>query len=179
MRVSMTSPATAPQALQSLYSDHHRWLRGWLQRRLRCPFDAADLTHDTYARLIGSQRIPRTNESRSWLLQIAKGLLVDLRRRRRVEAAYLQALAILSCQQVAPPPEVHEAALESLVAIDAVLDGMSSRARQAFLLNRLEGLTYPQIAERLNVSVASVQKYMLAAVRICYSTLPQQHAPSR
>ena len=169
-------PRAAPQqVLHSLYSDHHRWLRVWLQRKLGCPFDAADLTHDTYARLIGSRRFPPPAESRGWLVQIAKGLLIDLRRRRRVEIAYRRALAILSEQQQAPAAEYREIALETLVSIATILDTMSPNVREAFLLSRLDRLTYPQIAERLNVSVASVQKYMLTAVKACYFALQTPH----
>ncbi|WP_276204144.1 sigma factor, partial [Delftia tsuruhatensis] len=37
----------------TLYSDHHGWLLGWLRKRLGNAFDAADLTQDTYVRLLG------------------------------------------------------------------------------------------------------------------------------
>jgi DNA-directed RNA polymerase specialized sigma24 family protein len=49
-----------------------------------------------------------------------------------------------------------------------LLDGLSAKARTAFLMSRLEGLAYKEIAARLGVSVASVEKYMAAAVRHCY-----------
>ncbi len=170
--MSAIPPIAQPQqAVVSLYLDHHRYLRSWLQRRLASPADAADLTHDTYVRLLGSQRFPQPEESRSWLVQIAKGLLVDLRRRRRVESAYREALKILVQHDAAPPPETHEAALEALVAIDAVLGTLSAKAREAFLLSRLDRLTYLEIAQRLNVSEASVHKYMLAAVKACRSAV--------
>lgn len=167
-----------PQAFHSLYCDHHQWLQSWLRRRLGCSFDAADLAHDAYERLICSDRAPRhPSESRSWLMQIAKGLVVDLHRRRRLEIAYYEALATLSEPEV-PSTELREIALEALVEIDAILDEMSVKAREAFLLSRLDRLTYPQIAKRLNVSVASVQKYMLSAIKACYSTLSQKHVAS-
>ena len=38
----------------------------------------------------------------------------------------------------------------------------------AFLLSRLEGLSYKEIAERLAVSLSSVEKYMASAIRHCY-----------
>src|SRR5262245_54090157 len=145
------------QAFHTLYSEHHRWLQDWLRRRLGSSCDAADLTHDTYERLICSNRTPEhPDESRSWLVRIAKGLVVDLHRRRRLERAYREALAQLP-ESESPPSEVREIALETLMEIDAILDGLSAKMREAFLLSRLDRLTYPEIAQRLNVSVASVQ----------------------
>lgn len=166
------------QALHTLYHEHHLWLQGWLRRRLGSAFDAADLAHDTYERLICSNRTPdHPSESRSWLVHIAKGLVIDLHRRRRLEKAYLDALALLP-ERETPPAEVREIALETLMEIDAILDGVSAKAREAFLLSRLDRLTYPEIAQRLNVSVASVQKYMLSTVKACYSALYPENVRS-
>ncbi|KAG1250324.1 hypothetical protein G6F68_012863 [Rhizopus microsporus] len=41
--------------------------------------------------------------------------------------------------------------------LDRLLDGLPPKARSAFLLSQLDGLTYPEIAQRLGVSLSSVQ----------------------
>lgn len=61
--------------------------------------------------------------------------------------------------------------IETLLQIDAMLDSMPAKVREAFMLSQFEGLTYPQIAERLQVSVSSVQKYMIRAIQACYQVL--------
>lgn len=61
--------------------------------------------------------------------------------------------------------------LETLLQIDAMLDTMPGKVRQAFILSQFEGLTYAQIAERLGVTVSSVQKYMIRAIQACYRVL--------
>nr|WP_243770979.1 sigma factor [Burkholderia cenocepacia] len=84
--------------MHRLYQDHSPWLLGWLHRRVNDGADAADLLHDTYLRLITSGRLPDSNcpeRSRAFLMQIAKGLVIDLHRRRRLERAYLESLAQL------------------------------------------------------------------------------------
>jgi RNA polymerase sigma-70 factor (ECF subfamily) len=44
----------------------------------------------------------------------------------------------------------------------------ASRAiSSAFLLSRLEGLSYPEIARQLGVCLSSVEKYMATAIRHC------------
>jgi RNA polymerase sigma-19 factor, ECF subfamily len=57
--------------------------------------------------------------------------------------------------------------VEALMEIDALLDGLPPKARLAFLLSQLEGLPYAEIAQRLNVSLSMVKKYMLQAVTHC------------
>jgi RNA polymerase sigma-70 factor (ECF subfamily) len=49
------------------------------------------------------------------------------------------------------------------------LDGLPPKARSAFLLSQLDGLTYPEIAQRLEVSLSSVQQYMVRAMTACYA----------
>ena len=153
--------------VQSLYRDHHRWLRDWLRRKLGCSHHAADLTHDTFVRLLGRKERADPVDPRAYLTTIAHGLVVDFHRRRALERAYLESLAALPGPQ-APSPGTRAIVLEALVAIDAMLDGMTPAVRQAFILSQLEGLTYAQIAARLQVTVRTVNNYMLKALEHCY-----------
>lgn len=43
------------QSIEGLYTDHYGWLKAWLRRRLDNSFDAADLAHDTFFRLLVRQ----------------------------------------------------------------------------------------------------------------------------
>lgn len=58
--------------------------------------------------------------------------------------------------------------LETLVAIDRLLDGLPLAARKAFLLWRLEELTQEQIAAQLGISRTSVRRHLAAAAERCY-----------
>ena len=166
-------PATeyaTSQSLETLYVDHHHWLRGWLRRKLGNAFDAADLAHDTCLRLLRAGRVPAPAESRQHLAQIANGLVIDLYRRRQIEAAYLAAVAALP-EVHAPSEEARALAVEALVQIDPVLARLAPKPREALLLCKLDGLGYREIAQRLQVSVSSVEKYIAAGLLACYQAL--------
>jgi len=169
-RFSACTGAVSPEVL---YREHHGWLFGWLWRRLGCADDAADLTHDTYLRIVASGRLPRPEQSRPFLIQVARGLAIDLHRRRALERAYLEVLASRPPDRM-PSAEHRAMVLETLAEIDRALDRLPARVRETFVLSQFEGLTYSAIAERLGVSVASVRKYMLSAATALLATL---HAP--
>jgi RNA polymerase sigma-70 factor (ECF subfamily) len=59
--------------------------------------------------------------------------------------------------------------LEALIDIDRMLDSLKPAVRNAFLWAQLEGLTCPQIAERLGVSLATAERYVAKALRSCYA----------
>lgn len=151
----------------SLYQQHHRWLLGWLRQRLDCPAQAADLSQDTFVRLLQQPQRPTIDEPRALLGTIARGLLIDHYRRRSLERAYLQALAML-LEPLHPGPEEQLQHLQTLVALDRVLDGLKPCVRETFLLSQVEGLAYAEIAQRLGRSISSIQQYMGQALRHCH-----------
>jgi RNA polymerase sigma factor (sigma-70 family) len=156
------------QEVATLYGDHHGWLQGWLRKKLGNAFDAADLAQDVFMRLLVRKVSLDLIEPRAYLSTIARGLVVEHWRRRELELAWLETLAQLP-EAEAPSPESRLVFLETLIAIDRMLDQLKPAVRQAFLLAQLEGLTCPQIAERIGVSLATVERYIAAALRHCYA----------
>ncbi|MDT7834799.1 sigma-70 family RNA polymerase sigma factor [Aquabacterium sp. OR-4] len=156
------------QQVHALYSHHHGWLHGWLRNRLGCTHRAADLAHDTFVRLLSARLPPRLDAPRAYLCTIAKGLVIDHWRRRDLEQAWLDTLAAWPEAEV-PSPEHRLVILEALVAIDQALDELPAAVRQAFLWAQLEGLSCPQIAQRLGVSLATAERHVAKGLRRCYA----------
>lgn len=161
----MSSDSSA--TVTSLYSDHHGWLYKWLCGKLGNSFDAADLAHDTFLRVLAQRRADlAVREPRGYLATIARGLMVDRFRRQAVEQAYLDALA-LQAEATALSAEAHALLVELLVAIDALLHKLGSRTREIFLLAQLEGLTQAEIAQQTGVSLPTVRKHLVRAYTEC------------
>jgi RNA polymerase sigma-70 factor (ECF subfamily) len=155
------------QTLHDLYRDHRGWLESWLRRRMGNACDAADLSQDTFLRLLASsQRIADLHEPRAYLLTVGKRLLSNFYQRRSLEQAYLNALASLP-EDCVPSPEQRWLLLETLQALDELLDGLPRAVRRAFLWSQLESLSYQQIAERLAVSERTIKRYMAQAYEHC------------
>ncbi len=167
MALIPASDASASCSVDTLYRDHHRWLHRWLSLRLGPAGDAVDLVHDTYVRILASGRMPAAGRERAFLMQTAKGLVIDLHRRRELESAYLEALAAQG-DSYAPSEEQRAIVLETLLHIDRILSGLPRKAAWAFLLSQIDGLGYAEIAARLDVSVSSVTKYIAQALQACY-----------
>lgn len=156
------------EEMRALYSDHHGWLYDWLRKRLGCAHNAADLAHDAFLRVMVSRRPPAElgGEPRALLTHIAKGLVIDHWRRQTVERAYLEALAHAP-EAETPSPETRLLILEALYRVEAMLRGLPVRTREIFLLAQLDGLTYPQIADRLDTSLITVKRHMRSAFSAC------------
>ncbi len=153
--------------LHTFYSDHHGWLKSWLRARLGNAADAADFAQDTFLRVMQRCDLGAIDTPRAFLRTVARGLVIDHWRREELQRAWLESLAHLP-EAEAPSPEAREMVLELLEHIARMLDGLKPRVRSAFLLAQCEGLTHVQIAERLGVSVRSVERYVAEALYHCY-----------
>ncbi|MBB1596440.1 sigma-70 family RNA polymerase sigma factor [Achromobacter sp. UMC46] len=150
-----------------LYREHHGWLSIWLRKKLGNSFDAADLAHDTFVRVMtGRRKDGMGAEPRALLTHIAKGLVVDHWRRRALEDAYLAVVAQLPAPE-APSPEVRALILETLHAIDATLRTLPAKTREIFLLSQFDGMAYADIAACQRVSLATVKRHMQKALTAC------------
>jgi len=156
-----------------MYASNHQWLVNWLSRRIGCPYFAADMAQDTFARVLSARQSFYIEEAKALLTTIAKGLVVDYYRRSALEHAYLKALALLPEPEI-PSAESRAILLETMIEVDRMLDSLSSKARRIFLLSQIDGLTYPEIAIKEKVTVSSVQKYMTKAYTVCYQVLQEK-----
>jgi len=163
------SSAESPlqQQVHQLYSDHHGWLYGWLRGRLGNAFDAADLAHDTFLRILNKpRRFDGFDGARAYLSTVAKGLCIDLWRRREIEHAWLETLA--AQPEACEPSAEHRAiVLQALFEIDAMLSRLSPKAAQAFVMAMAHGMTDKEIAAELGVSDRMVRKYTSSAMLHC------------
>lgn len=152
--------------IENLYEQHNSWLTGLLQRKLGCPHHAADIAHDVFLRILGKSLIPDIYSPRPYLSKIAMGLVANQWRRADIEKAYLQALSNQP-QAEEISAETRYIIIETICRIDALLYELPDKVRQAFLLSRLEGVRYSDIAATLDVSTRTVKKYIAKAMLHC------------
>ncbi|KAF1072015.1 MAG: putative RNA polymerase sigma factor FecI [Pseudomonas citronellolis] len=169
--LSESSALSRAGVLHRLFGEHHGWLLERLRLRLHCRFDAADMAAETFAQVVALPEPQNIREPRALLTTIAKRLVFASWRRRDLERAYLQALAN-EPEQWAPSAEEHYLVIEALLEVDRLLDGLSPKARSAFLYSQLDGLPYRQIAEELGVSITRVHQYVVQGLKACCQVTP-------
>jgi len=149
-----------------LFRSHYAWLCNRLRRHLDSPASAEDIASETFVQVLTSPGVVPIRQPRALLTTIAKRLMFQLWRRRDLERAYLDVLRNDS-EEFAPSPEDLAQMLEALQLIDHLLNGLPSKVKATFLLSQVEGLTYPQIAAALGISLRSVNDYMGKAFKRC------------
>ena len=159
------------QSLASeFYLTHHNWLNNWLRKKMSCVFDASDIAQDAMIKVIYHQDLAAIQEPRAYLTTTATRLIIDLVRKRNLEAAYVEALSYQQHEVAASPDHINEA-VDTLNQIVKMLEGLPEKVYRAFLMCRLEGLSYAVIAEQLGVSTSMVKQYIAKAMLHCYQVI--------
>lgn len=156
---------------EQLYAEHNGWLTAWLNRRLSCRDQACDLAQDVFIRVLTQRRAEELREPRAYLSSIARSLLVNLFRRRSIEQAYLDALALSASAAFEPSPEERRQIIEALLEIDRLLDQLGERPREIFLRVQLDGLSMAEVGRQMGISANTVRKHFIRAMAQCLALL--------
>nr|WP_269214131.1 RNA polymerase sigma factor [Brucella pseudogrignonensis] len=150
-----------------MFLAHRRELQAYLTNKLKDADTAADLTQEAflrYAEQNASANIPVKN-SRSYLYRTATNLAIDhvrSRARQKTDAAKHDDMESIADDR--PTQEDETDARQKLERLRSAVLELPERTRQVFVLNRIEGLTYPETARRLGISESSVQKHLNKAL---------------
>ncbi len=159
-----------PAVIDHLYRNHHSWLYQWLRTKIGNSEQAADLVQDTFIKIIQTRdELLGIKEPRAYLTSIAKNLLIDHIRRKKIEQAYLDGLSHLQFTlDNIPSPEDQIQLIQAVDQLCQILEQVSEKAQKAFIWHYLDGFTHREIAEKLQVSTKMVQKYLAQCLIQCY-----------
>lgn len=139
-------------------------LRHLLRSRGRTVEDADDLIQEAFLRLQVYCREHTVENPEAFLVRTALNLSTDQARcvrRQRTDAGVLEKLVLID---PSPSPDAVYAGQKRLMHWKRGLEALSPRRREVFLLNRLEGYSFSQIAERLGISLSMVEKHAARAI---------------
>lgn len=139
-------------------------LRRFVRGRVATREDAEDVIQEAYLRVLRYSAEHAVESQERLLFSAAKNLAVDSRRRRYVRTRTATDYAVLeSCTQTWP--DAHEVvyASQRLNKVELAVAQLPPRCREVFLIHRLDGLSYSQIAVQLGISVSAVEKHMARA----------------
>ena len=149
-----------------VFRAHYPWLCARLRRHLGASSSVEDIAAETFLQLLESPGLTPIREPRALLTTIAQRLIYQLWRRRDLERQHLDQLQHLD-QPQAISPEERLQLTQALHGLDRTLERLPGKVRATFLLSRIDGLTYPQIAAELGISQRSVSVYMTRSQTLC------------
>jgi RNA polymerase sigma factor (sigma-70 family) len=148
-----------------LFNRHRVSLQRYLMR-LVPPDDAAELVQESYYRLLRHGEMVKIDAmARSFLFQTATNLARDHYRRR---ASHRTSLHVpIDDEEIIEDhlgPDEQLAGEQTRVLLERAIADLPQDTRTVFMLHRFRDLTYPQIAQTMNLSARTVARKMAEAI---------------
>lgn len=155
-------------SVQEVISRYHSALITFLRRRLRVADDAHDVAQETYIRMMKYEGATDIRSASSVLFRIASNVAFDLERAGRARHVN-DHFPIDDIDLVSDQPSIEQILTgeQRFNLAYAAIDALPPRCKQVFLLSRVNGMTYPQIAAHCGISVKMVEKHISHALATC------------
>jgi RNA polymerase sigma factor (sigma-70 family) len=128
--------------------------------------DVEDIRHDIYVRILEAAERERPTQPKAFLFSVAKNLLIDRARHDRIVAIdLLEDLDTLNVLIDEVSPERRASGREQLQRLSALFDRLPERRRQVVWMRRIEDLPQKEIARRLQIAEATVEKHLMLGIR--------------
>jgi len=150
-----------------LFLKHSREINRFLQRRGHSPETAADLTQETFLRVIAASPADAAinANSRAYLYRVSRNLSINHSRREAIVSITTDEDALNESIDPSPSVETIVYDHQRLKRTVAALEGLPARTRKAFELHRLGGRTINEIGEELGVSCTTAWALIHEAYR--------------
>jgi RNA polymerase sigma-70 factor, ECF subfamily len=149
-------------------------VHGLLRRSLSSRHDVDDLLQEVFLRVFRRlDSIEKASALRSFIYSFGVRVVSEeIRHFQVVQRAHAQ-LAFSSADAKSTACDFE--ARDSLWRIQRLLDGMKDKYRAVFVLRHVEGLELQEIAAGLGISLASVKRYLVSALRTIKRAVAADH----
>ena len=158
------------QRISRLFSEHNESLIQFLATRLRSVQEAKEVAQEAYVRLLSLEDSGAVSFLRAFLFKTAANLAVDrIRSRNRQQQA--QDAGLCDESRETPTPDREAASAQEVEIVRRLIGELPPKCRHAFLMHRVHGAEFSEIAQEMGLSERMVRHYVLRAVLYCRAGL--------
>lgn len=165
---------TALSAVTHAFLEHNNQLKLFLRRFIHRQQDIEDIAQEAFIKAFKTEKSNGVSHPKTLIFTIAKNIaLNELRSKARRVTDYIE-----ECQS---EPETIEFSIEEEVqALDGLqnycsaVDALPEQCRRVYLMRKVHGLTHKEIAERLQITVRSVERHLQKGALKCKAYLDEK-----
>ena len=159
---------------------HEPLIRSRLRRSFTYGLEVDDVIQEMYARIASLPSFDAIKHPLQYASQTATAIVIDHMRRSRIVS--INAAGTLEQLEIAAPepsPEQRLEFREEIAIVARSLAQLPERTRDVLILRRVEGLSQQETADRLQISVKTVEKHMALGVAALMTWFGRGGKPSR
>jgi RNA polymerase sigma factor (sigma-70 family) len=151
---------------------HEAMLVRFLSRKWASSAEVHDIRHDIYVRVLEAAERERPAAPKAFLFSVARHLLIDRARRDRIVSIdLLEDLDVLNVLIDEVSPERRATGREQVQRLSTLFDRLPLRCREVVWMRRVEDVPQKEIARRLGIAEATVEKHLVRGIRLLADAL--------
>jgi RNA polymerase sigma-70 factor (ECF subfamily) len=152
-------------AFDTLYNRYSKKVYQFGEAILRSQGESENLMQDVFLKLWENRhQVQKDSSVKYYLFTTTYNSAISIIRKKAREAEYMDYLK--SIQVVDPGPVDTELEYKELSEkLEEAIGRLPGRQREVYVLHKIKGLKYGEIAEQLNISVNTVENHMARALR--------------
>jgi RNA polymerase sigma-70 factor (ECF subfamily) len=152
-------------AFDVLYRKYSKRLNKFGYSILKSREEAENLIQDVYLNLWENRsKVEKASSVKSYLFTIAYNSAITLIRKKARESQFIE--YVKSLQEVSSEPVSMEIEYKELTdKLDKIIEELPRRQKEIYVLHRVKGLKYNEIAQSLNISVNTIECQMSRALK--------------
>lgn len=159
--------ASDQKAFNQLFESYRNRLFAYLFRITKSKETAEEIVLDVFLKIwTGRAVITEIDNFEAFLFCVAKNKALDFL--RWVQKSKYQQIELWNRMQEERPSEMTDSRVllaDLETAVQEVVEQLSPQRKMVFVLSREQGLTYEQIAEKLNISTHTVRNHLAASLQ--------------
>lgn len=160
------------QAFEEVFKTSYPWLMNYARQLAPDRAEAENAVSEVFYKVWKNRAAIRIHRSvKSYLYQAVRNQVLDTMRRTKPSRMSEYAMVPITSFVRSPEEEMIGSELEE--RIWRAIDRLPEQRRQIFLLSREEGLKYHEIAQRLNISIKTVETQISRSLKTLRELLPE------
>jgi RNA polymerase sigma-70 factor (ECF subfamily) len=165
------------RALEIVFRAHFAGMSTFVERFVRSPDVAEELVQDIFLKIwTKREQLTEIESLKTYLYRAARNQALNFLRRAKLERRWQEERGVAGEPTTTFAADDDASGQELAAAVQAAIDQLPPRCREVFLLSRVGGLTYAEIARTLGVSVKTVETQMGRGLKALREALAQYGA---
>lgn len=164
---AMSTHAKVSDIFKKYYSE----LKGHLSHKFGNENDSDDIIQDAFHNILNVKDFEAIDNPKAYLFRAARNVALNRMRRHNLHQDYVESHD--AQDSISQEVERSIIAKNDLTKVKQALEKLPPKDRETFLLNRIEGKSYREISEELNVTVSTVEKRMMKVLAKIRKSLDQ------
>lgn len=155
--------------VSSAFQENSSLLKRFLSRFFADHQDVEDVAQEAFLRAYVAEQSKEIDQPKAYLFRIAKNVAMTKLTKKSRQISHLINLS----SEAMDSPEFSASAGEEVEAMEILgsyceaVAALPEKCREVFLLRKVHGLSHQEIADRMSLSISSVEKYLSKGVLDC------------